>query len=129
MKPAHQARPVGTNRNGPDPSRPLRCESLGQEFTAVSQAFLVDAMANPGRHVPFGRDFEGGEILGGQEQRLRRDKIVAVAMHQEDRRAPVLGLKTTWAFQPELRETTLPAAHTSRHRNSERRCCLQKRSG
>ena len=36
----------------------------GEEFAAVAQALLVDAMSNARGHVPFGRNFEGGEVLG-----------------------------------------------------------------
>ena len=57
-----------------------------QEFAAVAQAFLVDAVADAGGNVPFDRDIERGQRLGGMEQGLRRDQIVAVAVDQQNRR-------------------------------------------
>ena len=64
-----------------------QAESLGQEFAAMTQAFLVDAVADAGRHVPFDRDLQCRKVLRALEQRLRRDQRILVAMHQQHRRA------------------------------------------
>src|SRR5580704_1727818 len=59
--------------------------AAGQKFAAMAQAFAVDAMADAGRQMPLGRHVEGGQPLGRLEQRLRRDQVVAVAVHQQHR--------------------------------------------
>src|SRR5258708_27771154 len=57
------------------------------EFAAMAQAFLVDAVADAGGDVPFRRHPEPRQPVGGMEQRLNRNELVAVAMQQQDRRA------------------------------------------
>src|SRR5664280_606634 len=52
----------------------------GQKLPALAQAFLVDAVADAGRDVPFGRDVQGGEPLRGLEKRRHRDEFVRSAM-------------------------------------------------
>ncbi len=42
----------------------------------MAQAFLVDAVADAGRDVPFGRHVERGEPLRGLKQRLHRNEVV-----------------------------------------------------
>ena len=64
---------------GREPSR--------DEFAAVAQPLLIDAVADAGGHVPLDRDVERGEPARGLEQRLHRNEIVAVAMDEQDRRA------------------------------------------
>ena len=58
----------------------------GQKLAAVAQAFLVDAVADAGRDVPFDRHLQRGQPLRGVEQRLHRDELVLVAMDQQHRR-------------------------------------------
>ena len=58
----------------------------GQKLAALAQAFLVDAVADAGRDVPFGRYVERGQPLRGVEQRLHRDELVLVAVDQQHRR-------------------------------------------
>src|SRR5262245_34470214 len=70
----------------PDGS-PAQPESLGEEFAAVAEPLLVDAVADPGRHVPLGGNLQRRQILRALEQRLGRDQLVLVAMHQQHRRA------------------------------------------
>ena len=62
-------------------------EGAHQEFAAMAQPFLVDAVADALRQVPLDRKAKRGEPARGMKQRLRRDEIVAVAMHEQDRRA------------------------------------------
>ena len=47
----------------------------GEKLAALAQAFLVDAVADAGRDVPFGRNAERGEALRGVKQRLHRDQM------------------------------------------------------
>src|SRR5712692_9751270 len=63
---------------------PLRPEPPRQEFTAMAQALLVDAVAQSGRHVPFRWNFERREIVSRQKQGLCRDEVVVIAMYQKD---------------------------------------------
>ena len=52
------------------------------ELAALAQAFLIDAVANSGRDVPFGRDAERGERLGRVEHRLYWDQFIGIAMER-----------------------------------------------
>ena len=52
----------------------------------MAQPLLVDAVAQARRQMPFRRNVEGSQVLGRQEQRLRRDEVVAVAVNQKDGR-------------------------------------------
>src|SRR4051812_27643386 len=58
-----------------------------QELAAVAQPFLVDAVADAGGDMPFGRHVERGERAGRLEQGLHRDQVVGLTMHQQHRRA------------------------------------------
>ena len=53
----------------------------------MAQALCVDTVADAGGEMPFDRHADRGEALRGLEQRLRRNEVVLVAMHQEHRRA------------------------------------------
>jgi hypothetical protein len=53
-----------------------------QEFAAMAQPFGVDAVTDAGGHMPFDRHAERREVLRCLEQRLRRNEIVLVAVHQ-----------------------------------------------
>src|SRR5499427_6267760 len=64
-----------------------RRQAAGEKLAAVAQPVLIDAVADAVGYVPFDRDAERGEPAGGMEQRLRRDEIVAVAVHEQYRRA------------------------------------------
>ena len=48
----------------------------------MAEAFRVDAVADACGKVPFDRHAERGEALGGLEQGLGRDQVVATAMDQ-----------------------------------------------
>src|SRR5580704_2510669 len=61
--------------------------SARQKLSAVAQTFLIDAMADAVRDVPFARHFELGETSRRSKQGLYRNKLVAVAMDEQDRRA------------------------------------------
>src|SRR5258708_32123451 len=76
----------GPSWGRPGLALPAQAESLGQELAAMAQALLVDAVADARRHVPFHRHFQRGQVLRALEQRLWRDQLVLVAMHQQHRR-------------------------------------------
>ena len=59
---------------------------LCDKFAAVAQAFLVDAVADAGRNVPFRRHLQRGQPLRGMEYRLHRDELILVAVNQQHRR-------------------------------------------
>src|SRR6266566_2700885 len=61
----------GSSWGRPGLALPAKPESLGQEFAAMAQALLVDAVADAGRHVPFHRYFQRREVLRALQQRLR----------------------------------------------------------
>ena len=63
-----------------------RLKAPRQKFAAMAQPFRVDAVTDAGGHVPFDRDAERGQALRRLEQRLRRNEIILVAMHQQHRR-------------------------------------------
>ena len=53
----------------------------------MAEAFGIDAVADTRRKMPLDRDVKRGERLRRHEQGLCRNEIVALAVHQEDRRA------------------------------------------
>src|ERR1043166_1047073 len=55
-----------------------------EELAAVAQAFLVDAVTDSLRNMPLHRHFERAEVVGGEEQRLRRGQVVAIAVDEQD---------------------------------------------
>src|SRR5262249_26038939 len=65
---------------------PSRRKTPCQEFAALAQALAIDTMADAGREVPLYRNVQRGEALRRLEQSLRRNEVVAVAMHQQNRR-------------------------------------------
>ena len=62
-------------------------KAAGEEIAALAQAFVIDSVAETRRNMPFGRDLERGQRLRGVHQRLHRDEVVRITMHQQDRRA------------------------------------------
>src|SRR6516225_10530710 len=63
-----------------------RRQAAGEKLAAVAQSVLIDAVADAVGDMPFDRDAERGEPAGGMEQCLRRDQIIAVAVHEQYRR-------------------------------------------
>jgi hypothetical protein len=63
----------------PKPSR--------QKLAAVAQPFIVNAVTDPCREMPLGRNIKRRQSLRRLKQRLRRNEIVAIAVHQKNRRA------------------------------------------
>src|SRR5260221_4660044 len=72
------ARVAGT----PGLASAAQTESPGEEFAAMAQALLVDAVADARGHVPFHRHLQRRQVLRALQQRLRRDELVLIAMHQ-----------------------------------------------
>ena len=61
-------------------------ERPGEEIAAEGEALAIDAVAEAAAHVELDRDVERAETLRREEQRLGRDDLVLVAMHEQDRR-------------------------------------------
>ena len=80
----------------------------------MAQALLVDPVAESGRHVPFGRNFQAGEATGRQGQGLRRDEVVAVAMDEEDRRPRLDFARRPPPARPRRAARTAPNSRRSR---------------
>src|SRR4029450_264993 len=64
-----------------------RGQSPCEKLAAMAQPFLVDAVADAIGEVPFDRHAQRDEPARCMKQRLRRYQVVAVAMHEQDRRA------------------------------------------
>src|SRR5262249_18815543 len=59
-------------------------KASGDEFAALTQAVLIDAVADSWRDMPFRRNTERSQALRRVEQRLNRNQLVRVAVDQQD---------------------------------------------
>jgi beta-glucosidase-like glycosyl hydrolase len=74
-------------RNDEQEISPLPLKAPRQKFAAMTEPFLVDAMADSGGEVPLNRNIERSQTLRRLKQSLRRNEVVAIAMDQENGRA------------------------------------------